>query len=241
MEIIVGKQGNQKVTITDARVSRKHCKLTEQPDGSFILEDLGSSNGTFVNGSSVVKTRVKRDTVIQLGPELKIKVADLVGPKASGSNSGNSVRQNGRSTSSINSPITSPPEEDYTAVFNRLQLVYEKYSKDKVELLKDERKKNQYKSLPMFIVGIVSLLLVIVPSLAPFRIFIVIIATAFAGWGAKVAFGTSVEFPAKMEALTRQFKIDYVCPKCGNFLGDIPFENLRNRKICSFCKCRWVK
>ena len=119
MEITVGKQGNQKVTITDARVSRKHCKLTEQPDGSFILEDLGSSNGTFVNGSSVVKTRVKRDTVIQLGPELKIKVADLVGPKASGSNSGNSVRQNGRSTSSTNSPITSPPEEDYTAAFKK--------------------------------------------------------------------------------------------------------------------------
>jgi hypothetical protein len=229
MEIIVGKQGNQKVTITDARVSRKHCKLTEQPDGSFILEDLGSSNGTFVNGNRIFRTRVTRDTILQLGPELKVKVSDLVG-------------------TTVISPLTIPPinppqptEVDYSAAFNRLQAVYERYSKDKVALLKDERKKNQLKSLPMFIVGIVSMLLFIIPALAPFRIYIVIIATAFAGWGAKVAFGTSVEFPEKMEALTRQFKIDYVCPKCGNFLGDIPFENLRNRKICSFCKCKWVK
>ena len=229
MEIIVGKLGNQIIPISDTRVSRKHCKLTEQPDGSFILEDLGSSNGTFVNGNRIFRTRVTRDTILQLGPELKVKVSDLVG-------------------TTVIPPLTIPPinppqptEVDYSAAFNRLQAVYERYSKDKVALLKDERKKNQLKSLPMFIVGIVSMLLFIIPALAPFRIYIVIIATAFAGWGAKVAFGTSVEFPEKMEALTRQFKIDYVCPKCGNFLGDIPFENLRNRKICSFCKCKWVK
>lgn len=93
----------------------------------------------------------------------------------------------------------------------------------------------------MFAVGIVSLFLTIIPALAPYRIIIVVIATACAGWGAKVAFGASVEMPEHMEALNRQFKIDYVCPKCGNFLGDIPFENLKNKKVCSICKCTWVK
>lgn len=238
MEVVVGKQGNQKVAITDPKVSRRHCKLTEQPDGSFLLEDLGSTNGTFVGGSSIIKTRVSRDTVIQLGPELKFKVSDLVGTKASSSSSEGNPRVVGAATSG-----TAPkePEKDYTAAFNRLQAVYERYSMDKVALQKEERKKNQLKSLPMFVVGIISLLLMSVPALQPFRVVVVIIATAFAGWGAKVAFGTSVEFPEKMEALTRQFKIDYVCPKCGNFLGDIPFENLRNRKICGICKCKWVK
>lgn len=230
MEIIVGKKGNQRIPITDSKVSRNHCKLTEQPDGSFLLEDLNSTNGTFVNGNKIIKTRVTRDTILQLGPEFKVKVSDLVGPTTV-------------VPPRINPPIIppQPTEPDYTAAFNRLQAVYERYSRDKVALLKDERKKNQLRSLPMFIVGIVSMLLYIIPALAPFRIFIVIIATFFAGWGAKVAFGTSVEFPEKMEALTRQFKIDYVCPKCGNFLGEVPFENLRNKKVCGICHCRWVK
>ena len=48
------------------------------------------------------------------------------------------------------------------------------------------------------------------------------------------------DLPAKMEALNKQFMIDYVCPKCGNFLGFVPFESLENKKQCNFCKCKWV-
>ena len=38
----------------------------------------------------------------------------------------------------------------------------------------------------------------------------------------------------------KQFMIDYVCPKCGNFLGYVPFEALANKSVCSFCKCKWT-
>lgn len=231
MEIIVGRQGtNQKITILDRTVSRQHCKLTAQSDGTYLLENI-SANGTFVDGRSVIKTIVTKDSIIQLGPSYKAKVADIVG-----------------NPNIVNPPVPhqpqmppSPLEPDYIAAFNRLESVYERFSKDKVELLKEERRKNQYRSLPMFAVGIVSLFLTVIPALEPYRIIIVLIATACAGWGAKIAFGASVEMPERMEALNRQFKIDYVCPKCGNFLGDIPFENLKNKKICSICKCTWVK
>lgn len=231
MEIIVGRQGtNQKITILDRTVSRQHCKLTAQSDGTYLLENI-SANGTFVDGRSVIKTVVTEDAIIQLGPSYKVKVADIVG-----------------NPNIVNPPVPhlpqmppSPPEPDYTAAFNRLESVYERFSKDKVELLKEERRKNQYRSLPMFAVGIVSLFLTVIPALEPYRIVIVVIAAACAGWGAKIAFGASVEMPERMEALNRQFKIDYVCPKCGNFLGDIPFENLKNKKFCSICKCTWVK
>ena len=82
MEIIVGRQGNQKVPITDATVSRQHCKLTEMADGTFMLENL-SKNGTSVNGQSIIRTHVTRDTVLQLSPTFSIKVADLVGAQPS--------------------------------------------------------------------------------------------------------------------------------------------------------------
>ena len=49
MEIIIGRKGQQQITITDLSVSREHCKLTSNPDGTYTLENL-SANGTFVNG-----------------------------------------------------------------------------------------------------------------------------------------------------------------------------------------------
>ena len=47
--------------------------------------------------------------------------------------------------------------------------------------------------------------------------------------------------PEEMEKLNQQFQIDYVCPKCKQFLGFMPFEGLRNRGHCSACKSKWVR
>ncbi|HZV00524.1 MAG TPA: FHA domain-containing protein [Planctomycetota bacterium] len=47
-EIFIGKEDGCEVKITDAGVSRKHAKLAKKGAGWFV-EDLGSSNGTYVN------------------------------------------------------------------------------------------------------------------------------------------------------------------------------------------------
>lgn len=51
-EWIVGSSPEADIQITHPTVSRRHAKLTVEPDGVFI-EDLGSSNGTRINGISV--------------------------------------------------------------------------------------------------------------------------------------------------------------------------------------------
>ena len=53
----------------------------------------------------------------------------------------------------------------------------------------------------------------------------------------------AAKIPHKLPALSDQFKIDYVCPKCGNFLGEIPWESLHNRKQCpvSSCRAKWAQ
>jgi hypothetical protein len=43
-----------------------------------------------------------------------------------------------------------------------------------------------------------------------------------------------------MSAAQDQFKIDYVCPKCGTFLGELPWGSLAKRKSCQ-CKARWIR
>lgn len=51
--ISIGRDGRQDVTITDISISRLHALAKLAPDGSFLLQDMGSSNGTSVNGVSV--------------------------------------------------------------------------------------------------------------------------------------------------------------------------------------------
>jgi pSer/pThr/pTyr-binding forkhead associated (FHA) protein len=51
--ISVGRTEENDVPIADASVSRHHARLKRQDDGAYVLTDLGSSNGTFVNDRPV--------------------------------------------------------------------------------------------------------------------------------------------------------------------------------------------
>jgi hypothetical protein len=56
-EIIIGREASNGVAINDAEVSRKHAKLTLH-GSAYVIQDLGSTNGTFVNGQRITSTRV---------------------------------------------------------------------------------------------------------------------------------------------------------------------------------------
>jgi len=47
--IILGRDVTNDIILSDAEVSRRHSRLSLSPQG-YVLEDLGSTNGTFVNG-----------------------------------------------------------------------------------------------------------------------------------------------------------------------------------------------
>ena len=48
----LGREVGNELVIEDPQISRRHARLTRQGN-SYLLEDLGSTNGTFVNGSRV--------------------------------------------------------------------------------------------------------------------------------------------------------------------------------------------
>jgi predicted component of type VI protein secretion system len=54
---MMGRDVTNDVVLGDAEVSRQHARLTRTPAG-FVLEDLGSTNGTFVNGDRLAAPRV---------------------------------------------------------------------------------------------------------------------------------------------------------------------------------------
>jgi len=68
-ESTVGRK-NCAVELSDGTISRSHCKLSTK-NGKWMLEDLGSANGTFLNGVRVVKpSMVKRGDHIRCGSTL---------------------------------------------------------------------------------------------------------------------------------------------------------------------------
>jgi uncharacterized membrane protein len=56
-EIIIGRDAINGVAINDAEVSRKHAKLSLH-GSAYVIQDLGSTNGTSVNGQRVTSTQV---------------------------------------------------------------------------------------------------------------------------------------------------------------------------------------
>lgn len=72
-EIYIGRDViNNDVVISDSEVSRKHARITLQA-GGYLLEDLGSTNGTFVNGQRLMGPHLLRQgELIMLGENVSL-------------------------------------------------------------------------------------------------------------------------------------------------------------------------
>jgi predicted component of type VI protein secretion system len=69
-QLIIGRDSSNGVAINDAEISRKHSRLSFQ-GGKYVLEDLGSTNGTFVNGQRLAGPVVlKPGDVVSLGEQI---------------------------------------------------------------------------------------------------------------------------------------------------------------------------
>ena len=64
---VIGRREDCDLRIPVGDVSRKHCRFIREGD-SLRLEDLGSSNGTFVNGERIQESVVNAGDYIQVGP-----------------------------------------------------------------------------------------------------------------------------------------------------------------------------
>lgn len=64
--LIVGRARDCDIQIRDAQASRHHCRLTFS-GSAWVIDDLGSNNGTLVNGGPVATAELKDGDRIQLG------------------------------------------------------------------------------------------------------------------------------------------------------------------------------
>ncbi|MGZ3416598.1 MAG: DUF4388 domain-containing protein [Polyangiales bacterium] len=74
--IVVGRSSDLDMVLVEDMVSRRHAKIAYAGD-QITIEDLGSTNGTFVNGEKVKKARLKEGDRVLIGTSiLKVVAAD---------------------------------------------------------------------------------------------------------------------------------------------------------------------
>jgi two-component system, cell cycle response regulator len=69
---VLGRGTNAELRIRGQGISRAHCRLTTTKE-SVVLEDLGSTNGTYVNGTRVTRQVLRDGDKIQVGNSIILK------------------------------------------------------------------------------------------------------------------------------------------------------------------------
>lgn len=71
----LGRARDNTVFVNDTRVSRYHARIQAVAGGAFVVEDLGSTNGTFVNGTLITgPQQVSPNDIIELGDCLRMRL-----------------------------------------------------------------------------------------------------------------------------------------------------------------------
>lgn len=64
---IIGRAPAADFIVDAPLISRVHCRLTADPSDQLIVEDLGSTNGTIVNGQRVERGVLRADDRLRIG------------------------------------------------------------------------------------------------------------------------------------------------------------------------------
>ena len=73
-EFIIGRQAEGAGSLAnDIEISRTHARITADSEGRFVIEDLGSTNGTYVNGR-----RIEKPLALEVGDRIEVGASTLV-------------------------------------------------------------------------------------------------------------------------------------------------------------------
>jgi two-component system, cell cycle response regulator len=72
-EMIIGRAGSAQIVLDDEGVSRRHAKVSLLPDGRVQINDLGSTNGTYLRGKRIDAELLIDGDKVQVGSAAVLK------------------------------------------------------------------------------------------------------------------------------------------------------------------------
>ncbi len=78
-EDVIGRDFDAQIRIDDPSLSRAHARVVREDETGFVLYDLGSTNGTFIESERIQRRVLTTGDRIQLGPKLVLRfsITDL--------------------------------------------------------------------------------------------------------------------------------------------------------------------
>ena len=211
--------GENTKLIAEPDVSSKHAQITYLGNDQFEIEDLGSQNGTYVNGYRIRKTVVSINDQVRLSSGVELDLVKEFGIKPS---------------IVPNAEIPKQDPKDFTVEFERLKPIYEQYKKDKKKIIVGHNKKTALIRSGITIAPLPILFLELgstIPGLT-------LVAAGFANFITGNMYNND-----KIEELDDNFRIRYVCPnpQCKIQLGNNSWKVWNETGKCFRCGAIYSK
>lgn len=80
--VTIGRHPESGIFLDDITVSRRHAEVRRQPDGDYIVADVGSLNGTYVDGERIDSADLREGSQLQVGKFRLVFVIGVLGGAA---------------------------------------------------------------------------------------------------------------------------------------------------------------
>ena len=212
-EFIIGKEGTQKflIQLTKTRVSRQHARITIDDNGVWTLEDLNSTNGTFIIDDEGELRQIRR---MVIGEFTRIVLAD----------------QTQMGFSFIAHHVIEDDPNDYRVEFRHVLEIHQKALLDKAAMDLRLKRRGYIKYVPSMLAACIGLILTLfLPS--EIKVYGVSVTAVF------TTILTAVINIFQGNDKSKQRFSDYygkflVCPHCGKILTEKEFQ----MQMCAVCK-----
>lgn len=210
-EVIIGKEGTQRFAINGERVSRQHARITVTDSGDWILEDLNSTNGTYIINEDDELVQIKRMNITEF---TRIVLAD----------------QTSMGFTFYAHHILEDDPKNYQQEFRQILQIHEKAVMEKANIDAKLQKKNMMKFLPGFVSALIGLVLTLLLPLHQ-KIYGVAVTAVFTTI-LQALINVYIGKDSKLRTFNSKYAGKLNCPCCSKPLSEIEFKN----QMCSRCK-----
>jgi hypothetical protein len=219
----LGRKSDNEIVIDNPRVSSHHAVISYMGGNKYQIEDVGSTNGTFVNGMMVKRANFTDNDKIKLA-DTEIDVNRIFG--------------NNKSAAPV---VQVNDGQKYTPQFLALKQVYDEYQLEK----KNISGKAQMRATLIrtgVLVGIPALYytaLGVVPGDSVLRQpFFFPIMSTLANTAAMFATG-NINANEQLQTRYEDFVHQYVCHSCQRHLGTFSWDFYAKKGSCPYCEAKY--
>ena len=230
----IGRGTDNAIIIPNGKVSSQHARLIQCTDSSFVVEDLNSKNGTFVNGVRITRKVIDRQDALQLADTdytvtqlLHLQPVEPAKP---------AIPYPALQASTKSAPEPGKVPLDFTYQFADLKRVFEQYPQLRRNCRNREKMIRTGSVILSSIVGISAVISTGGGALLP------IMSGAGLSMLIPTLCSTLLSTEEKLEIIDKEYRDRYRCPNpaCRDPFGTREWELLAQQKTCRRCQAIWV-